>query len=271
MKSFKFPKNIHFGGGAWACVNYIGIAKRLYEKWDEVKKENPEFYKGEMCDYVRFSGDSAGSVIACGLALGLSIETMKISYIDISKRGRTMGVLWGKISKHHDKMLDVLLYHHKNTLELLHKRGFNFGVTKFFGGYDRREKWTNLDHLRESLHCGFYVPFYCEYRANGLDGGFSNCENNMKRYNLSVGIGKGWTIAINPSILEIVFPPTDDVIEEKISNGYDSMISWEKHRNVHQKMKSFGKPFFLLIYVLKLLHFIQNGLVVFMGKCFNLK
>ena len=219
MKSFKFPKKVHFGGGAWACISYIGVAKRLYEKWEEVKKENPEFYKGELCDYTRFSGDSAGSVIACGLALGLSIETMKKSYIDMAKRGKEEGVLWGKISKHHDNMLDDLLSQRRNTLELLHKREFNFGITKFFGNYYCCKKWSNLEHLRESLHCGFYVPFYCKYRTGlgsiCLDGGFSNNESVIEEYDLTIGIGEGWAITINPTISEIVFPPSMNIIEEK--------------------------------------------------------
>jgi hypothetical protein len=270
MKSFKFPKKVHFGGGAWACINYIGMAKRLYEKWDEVKKENPEIYKGELCDYTRFSGDSVGAVIACYLALGLSIETMKKSYIDMAKRGRDEGVLWGKISKHHDKMLDDLLYQRRNTLELLHKRDFNFGITNFFGKYYCCEKWTNLEHLRESLHCGFYIPFYCKYRTGisgtCLDGGFSNCENRMKGCDLTMGIGEGWSISINPTISEIVFPPLNVIMEEQIIQGYNSMVYWEKNRTAPKKMKSYGKLFFLFMYVLKFLHWIQHKLF-----CYNLK
>jgi len=131
MKLFIFPKNIHFGGGAWAIVNFVGVAKRLYEKWEEVKKENPEIYKGELCDYTRFSGDSAGAVIACGLALGLSIETMKKSYIDMAKRGRIEGVLWGKITKHHDKMLDDLLSQRKIHWNYCIKESFILELLNF--------------------------------------------------------------------------------------------------------------------------------------------
>lgn len=276
MKLFIFPKKVHFGGGAWAIVNFVGVAKRLYEKWEEVKKENPEIYKGELCDYTRFSGDSAGAVIACGLALGLSIETMKKSYIDMAKRGRIEGVLWGKITKHHDKMLDDLLSQRKNTLELLHKREFHFGITKFFGKYHCCKKWRNLDHLRECLHSGFYLPFYCEYKTGiCLDGGFSNNNERMKTYNLTIGIGEAWDISINPELMEIIFPPPSVTIDQKIVEGYNDTIIWEKNYDAgvlsctkSDGMKPYGKMLFVFIYLLKFLHFMQNKTFMWITKIY---
>jgi hypothetical protein len=97
----------------------------------------------------------------------------------------------------------------------------------------------------------------------------------MKTYNLTIGIGESWDISINPELMEIIFPPQSVTIDQKIVEGYNDTIIWEKnydsgvlHCTKSDGMKPYGKMLFVFIYLLKFLHFIQNKTFMWITKIY---
>tara|TARA_B100000795_G_scaffold241093_1_gene203637 strand:- start:7750 stop:8544 length:795 start_codon:yes stop_codon:yes gene_type:complete len=252
-----FPKKIHFGGGAWSCGIYCGVAKGLIESWDNIRKDD----KGEMCDYVKFSGDSAGAIIACALALGIPLRIIEKTYKDAANISIKKGFIFGNINDDINLLLDKLLNYHHNTLYLLNKRGFSLGVTAFFGKYIHLNKWDNLTMLKESFHSGSYIPFYCsnDYGLKDgiyMDGGFTRDCDLIEKCDLTVGVHGDWCISAKPTMYDIFFPPNEKKMKEHIKLGYNNFLDWNKDKLQPPGVKPFNNFILTLFYFFTFIHFI---------------
>ena len=201
-------KRIYFGGGSWSSAFYIGIIEFLEEK-----------YGSNLHEKFLFSGVSAGAIFAILCSLGYNSSQIKILYKQLTISARE-GVFFGKMSIYHDNLLDIILK--KDVYKLLEKRQCKIGISRFFNKYVEYGKWDNNDHLRQSLHSSFRIPFYCRYQKEfdnciSYDGGIS--VKNLDKYDITFGIGN-YDINMTPTYTEIIFPPDNFNLEFQILEGY---------------------------------------------------
>ena len=157
-------------------------------------------------------------------------------------------------------MLDCILKDHR-SVEILNKRGFTMGVTRFFNKYQKYTSWRNTEHLRECFHSSFHVPLYCSYKSGvdgrqAIDGGFSNTIKEMKDIEASAGRGPFFHISMSPTFYEIIYPPSDKDIDRKINEGYRATMAWKRGTPPLEISKSTGTCFMIFILLLRTIHFI---------------
>ena len=258
------PKNVHFGGGSWATSFHIGVIKALEEKWEDAKKQSDGSLTGNLCENIEISGDSAGAAIGAGLQLGMTWQELRTLYLRLAQRARKGGILFGKMSIYHEEMLDNILKD-PASVEILKERGFAMGVTRFFNKYQRYTSWRDMKHLRECFHSSFQVPLYCAYKygvdgQQGIDGGFSNTSKEMENIELTVGQGPTFHISMAPTISEIAYPPSDEEVDRKISQGYSAAMAWKCGTPPLKTNTSSGNCFMVFIIFLRSIHFVFHYL-----------
>jgi len=266
-----FPKNFHFGGGAWAASFHIGVVKALQEQWEDAKKQSDGRLTGKLCCHMEVSGDSVGAAIGAGLQLGMTWQELRVLYMRLAQRARTSGVWCGRMSIYHEEMLDCILKDHA-SVEMLKERGFAMGVTRFFNKYQKYTSWRDMNHLRECFHSSFHVPLYCAYKSGvdgkqGIDGGFSNTSTEMEHIEASAGQGPTFHISMAPSFSEIAYPPSDEEVDRKIAQGYAATMAWERGTPPLETAPSAGTCFMVFVLFLKSIHFIFHMLEKILCCC----
>jgi hypothetical protein len=260
IQTQQFPKNFHFGGGAWASSFHIGVVKALEEQWEDAKIKSGGRLTGKLGSYMKISGDSVGSVIGAGVQLGINWTELRAIYMRLARQARKGGVWCGKMSIYHEEMLDCILKDHR-SVEMLNKRGFAMGVTRFFNKYQKYTCWRNTEHLRECFHSSLHVPLYCSYKSGvdgrqAIDGGFSNTIKEMKDIEASAGRGPFFHISMSPTFYEIIYPPSDKDIDRKINEGYRATMAWKRGTPPLEISMSTGTCFMIFILLLRTIHFI---------------
>ena len=226
--SGNFPKTLHFGGGSWATAFHIGVVRAIEERWEKETGGK----KGRLCENMIMSGDSAGAAIAAGWALGMTWVELRELYSHLASRARKEGICCGRMTDFHEEMMDTILEHVANPLEILQKRKFGMGVVRFFAKYETYNSWRDMQHLRHCFHCSFHVPMYCGYQQaldgrQALDGGFANDGPKIHLYDLTAGQGDFMHIPMYPAFAEVVYPPSEDAIDGKITEGYLAAMKYK--------------------------------------------
>ena len=280
--STRFPKSIHFGGGAWATSFHVGVLKALEEQWEMAKKQqtDEEQLEGQLCTYMEVSGDSAGAAIGAGMQLGMTWQELRALYLRLALRARNGGVWCGKMTIYHDEMLDGILnkkfgvcVENVSSLELLELRGFAMGVTRFFNKYERYTSWRDINHFRECLHSSMQVPLYCSYKSGvdgrqAIDGGFSNTSAGMARYEITVGQGTTYHISFVPTMSEIMYPPTEEEVDKKIAEGYQAMMAWKRGTPpLDINAGGMGSCFMVIVLIFRGIHSVYHCLEVILCCC----
>ena len=219
---------MHLGGGSWATAFHIGVVRAMEERWET----HSDGKKGRLCENLRISGDSAGAAISSGWALGMHWKELRALYSRLATRARNEGVWCGRMTVFHDDMLDTILGYDHEPCRTLRKRGFAMGVTRFFGRYEVRSEWNDLDHLRQTFHASFHVPLYCAYQpvldgAQALDGGFSNDGPIVGNYDITAGRGNMYHIFMDTTLEECLYPPSEEEIDGKIMEGYRATMAYK--------------------------------------------
>ena len=205
----EYMKSIYFGGGSWSSAFYIGIIRNLEEK-----------YGDNLYEKFTFTGVSAGAIFAILCSLGYKSTQIKVLYKEMTQKA-IKGVFFGKMSEYHDNLLDIVLL--PDVYKILEKRNCKVGVSRFFHKYVEYGKWESNDHLRQSLHASFRIPFYCRYQKEmdncvSYDGGVTIPDLN--NYDITIGKGGFYDINMMPQMTEIIFPPDNFNLEFQILEGY---------------------------------------------------
>jgi len=206
-------KSIYFGGGSWCSAFYIGIVKALEKQ-----------YGPELHQKFTFAGDSVGSFVALLCSLGYSSDEGAKIYIDLAKKARENGVWNGKMSIYHNDLLDLVI-NDKNIYKTLEDRKFEVGVSTYWDKHKVYTKWRDNDHLRETIHASFHVPFYCSYQGPldgniSYDGGFSIDKDLLGKYDIVIGRGSCYDIHIDIAMMDVIYPPSYENIKKQIGYGY---------------------------------------------------
>ena len=97
MASRCLPSSIYLGGSAWGCAFYVGCYEALEER----------FGHKALAD-VKFLGDSAGALLALGMALGRPASELDALYRKLAENATERGVV-GSMSVYHQEAIDGLM------------------------------------------------------------------------------------------------------------------------------------------------------------------
>jgi hypothetical protein len=188
------PKRVFFAGAVWGCGYYIGVIKAFQLKYGvDVGK------KTLVC------GDSAGSMIGLGFALGLHWTTIERVWVELFEKGNTHGHYSGQCSTFHDEafygLVDATSGSRDEAFKSVRNRLF-IGITEFPSKRSQVGDYESLDELRLLIHSTLHVPFYCTMIKNpsgfgiSIDGGYGDALGDtfdrgefQKHANVSVSIG----------------------------------------------------------------------------------
>lgn len=146
----KCPKSFFLCSGSWGSAFYIGAYKAMVKKWG--------YKKLKKC---KFGGNSAGGLIALGIALGIKWERLEKIYLDLAKIAIEKGVI-GKMSNYHQIALEKMLTH-KNDYKKVNGKLF-IGLNNFYKKFYVKNKWSCNQDLIECMHASFHIPYYCTYK-----------------------------------------------------------------------------------------------------------
>ena len=131
------PSYIFFAGAAWGCAFYVGVYRALQERYglDELQK-------------IKWSGNSAGGLVALCGAAGLDWKKAEQVYLSMAKDGINNGV-FQKMSIYHDNCMDVVFNDNPQLYKQLNGQLF-IGVTYWWQKYELISEWKSNQELR---HC----------------------------------------------------------------------------------------------------------------------
>ena len=225
---------ISLSGASWGCLFYIGFYKGLIK---EYKDEN-------IGKKINIYGNSAGALIALGIALGYSVSNIEDIYKYLSSQAIENGVM-GKMTIYHENCLNKFL---KNKTDyLLVNNRLHVGITTK-SGHIFINQFTSNEHLKHILHCSFYVPFYCTYKAiyNGeqvIDGSIGFNYESLSRNIISVGVSDNFDYDISIKLpTSVCYKPIINDNYNKIFNqGYNQTLKYLKKNK--RKINKFQPKF----------------------------
>ena len=246
--SLRLPTTCYIGGAAWGCVFYVGAYEAM---WDCFGKERLQT--------MSFLGDSAGALLALGMALSRPPSALDELYTTLATKGAARGVV-GRMSTYHQEAMEALLFRSNDddddddaetggdALDSLNESGrFGCGVTTASfascGEHHFVTSFASLQVLFDSLHGSMHIPFYCAFdvhrpciaRVGGrrvVDGAYAMAGSSFPfpRDTLSVYVAPGPAVdvACDPALSpkECLYPFTGARFHEVRRLGYEAMLRW---------------------------------------------
>ena len=243
-----------FGGSAWGACYHIGVYKGLLEKYgDDLKTK-------------KIIGNSSGSLIALGVALGKSVEDIENVYIIIAKFAEIYGV-FGKMSIYNDIAIRELLKNKDDYLKINGK--LHIVITKFFQKTIIVNNWYSNDDVINTIHASTHIPFYCtnieslKYSLT-IDGGFSMPICKLDENTITISPVNNLCDIYPNKLLTIkncLFPMKKLERKYAINLGYNDIINYKKRKknikseNIFFKIviKCLFKLFLSMIWILRIL------------------
>ena len=198
------PPSIYFGGASCGISYFLGVAKQMKEMWGE------DFYlKTLLC------GGSIGSVLALQIAIGLSIDEMKLHIKNIFKQCLREPHYWTGQNYWLDKYIDDLLQTDPDIYKKIEGR-YQCGTTREYFEHQWHTQWENNEHLAKCIKGGYNIPLYCNHceRIDGcevIDGAYG-FDGSFPHGNDTLFIGANQTCAeinYDLSFEQMLIPDTD--------------------------------------------------------------
>eukprot|EP01039_Chlorochromonas_danica_P008683 gene8683-9566_t len=226
----EIPPSIYFGGCSFGAGFYVGVYMAMVEKW------GPGFHKK-----VLWSGGSAGTVFAVGLALGKDVEEMNHLYKTVADR-----------SNRHGAVYYASIFMEEATRELLSdplaykllEGHCCIGTTAFFD----KHRWHNNFGLKGTLV---------------VDGAYGFAGEDLPHgdHTLFVGIDPHAEITRTFANDEMMYPPVGEAYEEMVRSGYLAFKQWDGRmlRKVGRRRPNY--PALYVLWVLKVFEFLYHCLM----------
>lgn len=225
-----------------------------------VEKWGPGFHKK-----VLWSGGSAGTVFAVGLALGKDVEEMNHLYKTVADRSNRHGAIYYASifmeEATRELLSDPLAY------KLLEGRCC-IGTTAFFDKHRWHVSWTDNDDLVECVKSSCHIPFYCQnnFGHKGtlvVDGAYGFAGENLPHgdHTLFVGIDPHAEITRTFANDEMMYPPVGEAYEEMVRSGYLAFKQWDGRmlRKVGRRRPNY--PALYVLWFLKVFEFLYHCLM----------
>ncbi|RYG70235.1 hypothetical protein EON64_00725 [archaeon] len=220
-----------------------------------IDRWGPDFYKK-----VLWSGGSAGTIFAVGLALGKSPEEISNLYKCVAERASRHGAFfYGSLFMEEavrELISDPLSY------KLLEGRCC-IGTTSFFDKHRWHVSWTDNEDLVHTVKSSCHIPFYCQSNygmgdAVVVDGayGFAGTALPHGDHTLYVGIDPHAEITRHFSNEEMMYPTVGQAYEDMVLSGYRAFQQWDGRmiRKVTRR-----KPNYHALYILWVLKALELG------------
>ena len=183
-------------------------------------------------DNCLITGDSAGSIFACGMALGRTPVQMDELYCNMSNLSVTYGII-GKCSIFMDNCMREMLQDYPNAyLDLQGK--FRFGTTIFPFTHVWHSEWKNNEQLVSELRNSYHVPLYCNRippisHGYVLDGAYGFAGHDLPHENetLFVGIDPHAEITRGFTFNQMFYPSVGQEYTQISQSGYEALMQWD--------------------------------------------
>lgn len=142
--------SVYFAGASWGCAFYIGVIRSLEARFGADW--------GRRCVV---TSDSAGALIALGVALGKTTQELEEMYQYLSRVAAGGGVI-GLMSRYHDEVLSSWLDPCPDAYKTIQGR-YACGTTTILGSHQWHSSWASNDDLKTCMHGSFHIPYYCTY------------------------------------------------------------------------------------------------------------
>jgi hypothetical protein len=143
------PPSIYFGGCSFGSAFYVGVHRAFVEMWGE------DYYQHTI-----ISGGSAGTVMAVGIALGMTPEYLGNLYATVAEKCRGKTPIYNG-SKFLEDEIRIMVNKDPMSYKKIEGRCC-FGTTAFFSKHRWHVSWESNEDLIQTIICSFHIPFYCK-------------------------------------------------------------------------------------------------------------
>jgi hypothetical protein len=222
-----------------------------------VETWGPDFYK--KCF---FSGGSAGTVFAVGIALGKSPEYLNEIYVDVSERCVKYGAFYYGSLFMEEAIRKIV--EDPYSYKLLEGR-CSFGTTAFFCKHRWHISWSDNEDLIDCAKASAHIPLYCQknYGVKNtivVDGayGFAGKDLPHGDETLYVGIDPHAEISRSFTNKQMLQPSVGKDYEEMVQSGYDAFMAWsgQMNKKVGHRLPNTQALYFL--WILKVVEMISD-------------
>jgi hypothetical protein len=243
----------------------VGVQMAMVEKW------GPDFHKK-----VLWSGGSAGTIFAVGLALGKSADEMNRLYKTVADRANRHGAFYyGSVFMEEavrELISDPLAY------KLLEGRCC-IGTTSFFDKHRWHVSWADNEDLIHCIKSSCHIPFYCQGNK-GIKGtlvvdgayGFSGPDLPHGNHTLYVGIDPHAEITRLFTNDQMMYPAVGKEHDEMVKSGYVAFKQWDGRMIKKVERRTPNYQALYVLWTLKcfehLYHTLQNLLYWFFSLIF---
>lgn len=241
------PPSIYFGGCGYGFPYYIGVYQAMMDRW------GPDFP-----DNTIVCGDGVGSLMAIGITLKHTLESMKQVYLDLGKDVfESPGAF---------EQLCLLPFLHRNpeTLEKVNDKCL-LGTGKFFSQHVWRTHWETQIDLLQDLRNAMHIPVLFKRIQNDcgkldyheiVDGTYSLSGRELPHGNdtLCIGCDSTFDISVHIPLSQQLFFQRGSAFQELYDKGYHAFSQWEGVLNAKATQK---QPNFLALVVLWLLKLLE--------------
>ncbi len=219
-----------------------------------VERWGPDFYKK-----THFSGGSAGTIFAIGVALGKSPKYLDKVYRTVAEKSLKYGPIYNASVFMTDAM--TMLLDDPMAFKSLEGRCC-FGTTEFFSKHRWHVSWADNDDVVSCVQASFHIPFYCQLNKgvkgiHVVDGayGFSGLNLPHGDATLYVGIDPHAEITRSFTYWQMFFPAVGQDYDDMVLSGYEAFRRWDGRSMIH-KVNS-RTPNYSALYVLWFLKFFE--------------
>lgn len=241
------PPSIYFGGCGYGLPYYIGVYRAMRDRW------GPDFP-----DMTTFCGDGVGSLMAVGITMRYTPESMKQVYMDLGKD------VFGSPEAFEEKCLIPFLHRYPQALEKVNDKCL-LGTGRFFSQHVWRTHWDNEAELLQDLRNAMHIPVLFKRVQNDcgkmdyheiVDGTYSLSGRELPHGNntLCIGCDSTFDIPVHIPLSQQLFLQRGSAFQELYDKGYRAFSQWDGVLNAKATQK---QPNFLALVVLWLLKLLE--------------
>lgn len=238
--SKQIPPSIYFGGAACGVPFFMGIIRKMREKWG-----NNFYTKTLIC------GGSIGSVVGLMLVSGYSDKEIHKFFVDLGNnmikepkylRGQNLWL---------NDLVDNILIDNPELYKLLESK-FMCGTTKFLFQHQWHSSWTTNEELGRCLKGSYNIPLYCDHcdkihNEEVIDGAYGFNDSEFPHGNDTLFVGCNQTCAELNYVLNI-----DQMITPNVTEGMDLLIKkgeevFDNWDGVYNDKKGKRKPNYIAL------------------------
>jgi len=219
----RIPPSIYFGGASCGIPFYIGVIKRMKEKWGE------DFHKKTV-----ICGGSIGSIIAFMLVMDLNYDSMRLHTQNIGKNMIAEPCYFTGQDYWLNKYIDDMLAKNPDIYKSLRGR-FQCGTTREFFTHQWHKNWESNEDLARCLKATFNIPLYCSRcdKIDGcevIDGAYGFHDSEFPHGSDTLFVGANQTIAeinYDLSFKQMLIPNIGEGYEFLVEKGIVAFDTWD--------------------------------------------